>query len=231
LRPTFRNTDDLFGVSALLAGWVIGAILLFGIVPVIEPQRRGDWLTLFVVMMIVAGIFGLLLYGQLLRKSYERVRRWAYSATVSVVLAGIITLLFMHVLRSLGLVPILTTFLSAAWFGITYGSMSGMLLAWVRRGKDGVTTLRTPTFSSALIDGVIAHPPPSASLSGLVTVRGEAAVWNSNIALWKRTIEMVEIWIDGILTRSFGSSALSFYRCGAADAQGVRRLKPPQPLH
>jgi hypothetical protein len=198
LRPTFRNTDDFFGLNALLAGWVIGAILLFGIVPAIEPQRRSDWLTLFVVMLIVAGIFGLLLYWQLLRKSYERIQRWTYSAAISVVLSGIITLFFMHALQSLSLIPILATFLSATWFGLTYGLMSGVFLTWVRCGKDGVTTLRTPTFSSGLIGGVIVYPPPSTLLSEFVTIHGEVAVWNSNLAIWKRTIQLVEVWIDGI---------------------------------
>lgn len=64
LRPAFRNTDDFFGFHALIAGWVFGAILLLGIAAAIEPQRSSNWLALLVVVLIVAAIFGLLLYGQ-----------------------------------------------------------------------------------------------------------------------------------------------------------------------
>lgn len=46
--------------------------------------------------------------------------------------------------------------------------------------------------------GMIASPSPNALVSGLVTINGEVAIWNSSIAIWKRTIQLVEIWIDGI---------------------------------
>jgi hypothetical protein len=204
LRAYFRSTDNLFGLSGLFLGWLLGWLLLIGGAILLFRFHRYDWILLGVVVVLIAGV-GLALL-RLVRRHYERIRRWTYAVILSVISGGITGYTLWQFLATAAMPEVLRGLLSGIGFGASYGLLTALCLSWVIHGKDGVTTLATPLFSGGYMAGAITNLSSEVTISGKVAITDEVVVWNSGAAIWKRTIQTVEIWIDG---RKRGEAILS----------------------